>query len=187
MNRVGILVGAKGRGSNMRSLIVACRRGVVPNAEIAVVVAPSEAAPALEVARAMGVATQVAPNEAGPLLRSFADCEAICLAGFLRLLPAEVLAAFPDRVLNIHPALLPKFGGKGMYGMHVHAAVVAAGERESGCTVHLVNEQYDEGRILLQMRCRVYPSDSAEDVAARVLKLEHIAYPAALAGVLDGG
>lgn len=171
----------------MRALIEACQNGTVPNAEVAVVVAPSEVAPALEVARDLGIATRVSTNEAESLLDAFEGCDAICLAGFLRLLPAELLAKFPDRILNIHPALLPKFGGKGMYGQHVHRAVVEAGETETGCTVHLVNEHYDEGRILLQKRCPVYPDDTPETVAARVLALEHQAYPEALAEVLRGG
>lgn len=171
----------------MKALIEACRSGKVPNAEVAVVVAPNETAPALEAARGLGIPTQVAPNEAGPYLEAFEGCDAICLAGFLRLLPAELLAKFPDRIINIHPALLPKFGGKGMYGHHVHEAVVAAGETETGCTVHLVNERYDEGRVLLQKRCPVYPDDTAETVAARVLALEHEAFPEALTMVLSGG
>jgi phosphoribosylglycinamide formyltransferase-1 len=171
----------------MRALVEACRDGRVPNAQVAVVVASNENAPALAVARELGVRTCVAPNEADALLAAFQGCDAICLAGFLRLLPAELLRQFPDRILNIHPALLPKFGGKGMYGMHVHEAVVAAGETESGCTVHLVNERYDEGRILLQKRCPVLPDDTAETLAARVLVLEHQAFPEALAEVLRGG
>jgi phosphoribosylglycinamide formyltransferase-1 len=103
----------------------------------------------------------------------------------MRLLPEEVLAAFPNRVLNIHPALLPKFGGKGMYGMHVHEAVVAARETESGCTVHFVNEHYDEGAILHQRRCPVLPDDTPETLAARVLEQEHLAYPEAIQLVLE--
>jgi phosphoribosylglycinamide formyltransferase-1 len=171
----------------MKALIEACRNGTVPNAEVSVVVAQNESAPALETARALGVPTRVAANEAQPLLEAFEGCDALCLAGFLRLLPSEVLAKFPHRILNIHPALLPKFGGKGMYGRHVHEAVVAARETETGCTVHLVNERYDEGRILLQKRCPVYPDDTPETVAARVLALEHQAFPEALAEVLRAG
>jgi phosphoribosylglycinamide formyltransferase-1 len=103
----------------------------------------------------------------------------------MSMVPAPVLAAFPDRIFNVHPALLPKFGGKGMYGMHVHEAVVAAGETESGCTVHLVNEHYDEGRILLQLRCPALPDDTPETLAARVLTLEHQAYVQALRDALN--
>ena len=92
----------------------------------------------------------------------------IVLAGFLLKVPDNIIAAYPDHILNIHPALLPKYGGKGMYGSRVHEAVVAAGEKESGITIHLVNAHYDEGQILFQATCPVLPSDSADDVASRV-------------------
>lgn len=113
-------------------------------------------------------------------MEAFRGADFICLAGFMKLLPSEVLRAFPNRVLNIHPALLPKFGGKGMYGHHVHEAVLAAGEKESGCTVHLVTDQYDEGEILVQLCCPVRATDTPESLAARVLELEHRAYPEAV-------
>jgi phosphoribosylglycinamide formyltransferase-1 len=95
-------------------------------------------------------------------------------------LPSEILAQFPGRVLNIHPALLPKHGGKGMYGIRVHEAVIEAGDSESGCTVHLVTEQYDEGQIVVQLRCPVLAEDTPTTLAARVLELEKQAYPAAI-------
>ena len=92
-------------------------------------------------------------------------------------IPDRLLAAFPDRIINIHPALLPKYGGKGMYGMHVHEAVVAAHEKESGITIHLVNAHYDEGRILFQAACPIDPQDTPEEVAAKVHALEYRYYP----------
>ncbi|HEY0977338.1 MAG TPA: phosphoribosylglycinamide formyltransferase [Flavobacteriales bacterium] len=101
----------------------------------------------------------------------------IVLAGFLRLIPGELVQAFPDRILNIHPGLLPRFGGHGMYGIHVHEAVLAAGEKESGITIHRVNERYDEGEHLFQATCPVLPGDTADTLAARVLALEHEHYP----------
>jgi phosphoribosylglycinamide formyltransferase-1 len=107
------------------------------------------------------------------------------LAGYLRLLPVEVLRKFPGRVLNIHPALLPKFGGKGMYGRHVHEAVIASGDSESGASVHLVDERYDEGQVLVQRRCSVLPDDTPQSLAARVLKEEHLAYVEALQRLLS--
>lgn len=97
----------------------------------------------------------------------------IVLAGFLWLVPQHLLQAFSNRIINIHPALLPKYGGKGMHGLHVHAAVVQAGDAESGITIHRVNEEYDKGEFVLQAKCPVYPSDSPEELAARVLQLEH--------------
>lgn len=104
----------------------------------------------------------------------------IVLAGFMWLVPDYLIRAFPGRIINIHPALLPKFGGKGMYGMHVHEAVKAAGEKETGVTIHEVNERYDEGRILFQARCEVTPSDTPEQIAQKVHALEYAHYPAVI-------
>lgn len=101
----------------------------------------------------------------------------IVLAGFLQLIPADLIAAFPGKIVNVHPALLPKFGGKGMYGDRVHAAVLLAGEKESGITIHEVNEHYDEGRVLAQFRCPVYPIDTPDSLAQRVHSLEYAHYP----------
>lgn len=109
----------------------------------------------------------------------------IVLAGFLWLVPADLVRAFPRRIINIHPALLPKFGGKGMYGHHVHEAVVAAGETESGITIHYVDEHYDEGQIIFQARCPVEPTDTPDDVARKVQVLEHQQYPRVVAEVLQ--
>jgi formyltetrahydrofolate-dependent phosphoribosylglycinamide formyltransferase len=111
----------------------------------------------------------------------------IVLAGFMNRISAEILNAYPGRIVNIHPALLPKYGGKGMYGMHVHEAVVAAGEKESGITVHYVNEQYDEGPVIFQASCPVLPSDTPDDVAAKVHALEYEHYPRVIASLLSGG
>lgn len=116
--------------------------------------------------------------------------EGILLAGFLRLVPPEVCAAYSDRILNIHPALLPAFGGKGMYGHHVHEAVLRSGASVSGPTIHFVDERYDEGRILAQWPVPVLPGDTPDALAARVLRVEHALYPAAadaLARAVRGG
>lgn len=101
------------------------------------------------------------------------DIDLIVLAGFLWLIPAYLVHAYPNKIVNIHPALLPKYGGKGMYGRHVHEAVRAAGEVESGITIHYVNENYDEGSIIYQAAVRLDPEDTAEVIADRVLRLEH--------------
>ena len=101
----------------------------------------------------------------------------VVLAGFLWLIPRFLTTAYPDRIINIHPALLPKYGGKGMYGLRVHQAVKQAGENESGITIHLVNEVYDEGRILFQKSCRITDDMTAEQIASCVLTLEHQYYP----------
>ena len=101
----------------------------------------------------------------------------LVLAGFLWLIPDYLIDAYPDRIINIHPALLPKYGGKGMYGMHVHEAVVANGDTESGITIHYVNRQYDEGKIIFQAKCSLSPSDTVENLAKKVHALEYEHYP----------
>lgn len=174
----------------MRALAEACSSGRLA-AQIGLVIGPRADAPALEVARQLGLDTHVldfGDATAGPRLVAVlrgARCGLLCLAGFLRLLPDEVLEAFPGRVLNIHPALLPKFGGKGMFGRHVHEAVLAAGEIESGCSVHHVTPVYDEGKVVHQLRCPVLRGDTPDTLAGRVLALEHQAYPEAVAKVLE--
>lgn len=174
-------MGGKGRGSNLRAILVA---GI----PVSVVIGPHETAPAMKLAKESGVRVVAldprTPDFASELLRELKGCKLLCLAGYLRLLPREVIQSFPGQILNIHPALLPKFGGPGMYGHHVHEAVHAAGERESGCTVHAVTEHYDEGPILGQLRCEISAADSAESIASKVLKLEHRLYPQVIREVL---
>lgn len=101
------------------------------------------------------------------------EIDFIVLAGFLKKIPADILEVYPNNIVNIHPALLPNYGGKGMYGMNVHKAVVAAGEKESGMTIHFVNANYDEGNIIEQHKVDLLPTDTAEDCARKVLALEH--------------
>lgn len=101
----------------------------------------------------------------------------IVLAGFLWLIPEHIIQAYPNRIINIHPALLPEFGGKGMYGNRVHQAVLEACKKESGISIHLVNEHYDEGKILYQAKCPVLPTDSVESLAQRIHELEYEHYP----------
>jgi len=108
----------------------------------------------------------------------------IVLAGFMWKIPHGIVAAFPDRIINIHPALLPLYGGKGMYGHHVHHAVIGGKEKESGITVHYVNEVYDEGNIILQARCKVEDGDDADSLATRIHKLEHFYYPRVIENLL---
>ncbi|HLO97621.1 MAG TPA: phosphoribosylglycinamide formyltransferase [Fimbriimonas sp.] len=185
---VSIIIGTKGRGSNMVALsnqIAQDDRFVVHS-----VIGTKAEAPALAVANEMGLNTKVVPVSESyerDLEEALAGVDYICLAGYMRLLPAGIVHKWDHRILNIHPALLPKFGGKGMYGSHVHEAVLEARETESGCSVHYVTEQYDEGAIIHQMRCPVLPDDTPETLAARVLKLEHQCYYDALVKVAFGG
>lgn len=108
----------------------------------------------------------------------------IVLAGFLLKVPQNLIDAYPHKIVNIHPALLPKFGGKGMYGDNVHKAVVAAGETESGITIHYINENYDEGNIIFQAKCDVLPGDTYENVAEKVHQLEYVHFPKVIDKVL---
>lgn len=105
------------------------------------------------------------------------DIDFIVLAGFLWLMPECITAAYPNRIINIHPALLPSYGGKGMYGHHVHQAVIAAGEKESGITIHYINNRYDEGDIIYQAKCPVLSTDTPDTLAARVHELEYLHFP----------
>lgn len=122
-----------------------------------------------------------------PILAKLAEYEVewIVLAGFMNKISDTLLEAFPNRIINIHPALLPKFGGKGMYGMHVHEAVVAAGEKVSGITIHYINEHYDEGAIIFQAQCPLLPTDTPEEVAAKVHTLEYAHYPQVIERLLN--
>lgn len=169
----------------MANLIGACQEGRI-DAEATLVVTPVEGNPGAVRAAELGVPViTLPPKDIGYSLRLLAALEVtevdlVCLAGYMSLLPNLVVSKFQGRVLNIHPALLPKFGGKGMYGSHVHQAVLAAGETQSGCTVHYVSEQYDEGAILDQEACPVLPDDTPESLSARVLACEMICYPRAI-------
>jgi phosphoribosylglycinamide formyltransferase-1 len=126
-------------------------------------------------------------NNSDSVLKKLQDSniDLIVCAGFLWKIPDTILHAFPNKVINIHPALLPKFGGKGMYGMNVHKAVVAAGEKESGITIHYLNEHYDAGKIILQKKCDVWKDDTPETLAQKVLHLEHEWYPKAIELILN--
>ena len=170
----------------MTALLRACDTGRIP-AQGYVVLAPCEGTQAAANAGETPVEIVEPGEEYGRRLRdALGEATVVCLAGFTRLLPSEVLAAFPRRVLNIHPSLLPRHGGPGMYGRRVHKAVIASGDPESGCTVHLVTERYDEGQVVLQARCAVLPGDSPETLAARVLELEHQVYPESVRRILSG-
>jgi phosphoribosylglycinamide formyltransferase-1 len=113
------------------------------------------------------------------------EVEWIFLAGFLKKIPDTIRNAYPGKIVNIHPALLPKHGGRGMYGMRVHEAVVAAGDTESGITIHYINENYDEGQIIFQARCPVLPADTPEEVAANVHALEYTYYPQVIETIVN--
>lgn len=179
---------ASGSGTNFQSLLDAERAHPDPAWQTEFLVSDREGAGALERARKAGVKTRVIPVKGrdpagveGETLEALdaAGVDVVFLAGYLRLIPAGVVSAYRRRILNIHPALLPSFGGKGMWGRHVHEAVVASGARLTGATIHFVDERYDEGSILAQWPVPVLPDDTPDSVAARVLEVEHRLYPLA--------
>jgi len=175
-----------GGGRTMVNLLEAIRRGGL-NATIGLVIASRECAGA-ERARAAGLNTLVRPGvlprEVVSGLLADHGIDWVPLAGYLKLL--AIPPSHVGRVVNIHPALLPRFGGPGMHGHHVHEAVLASGEPHSGCTVHFCDERFDTGPIILQRRCPVLPGDTAETLAARVFEEERIAYPEALSQLIEG-
>lgn len=174
----------------MASIISACQAGTI-EADPILVVSPKAGTPAVLRAEAHKVAVEVSSSKSESYAEELSEIltrykiDIICLAGYMSLMPLDIVRRYENRILNVHPALLPKFGGKGMYGIHVHEAVIAAGEKESGCTVHFVTENYDEGPVILQKKCPVEPGDTPEDLAMRVLELEHAAYCEALIRVIS--
>jgi phosphoribosylglycinamide formyltransferase-1 len=176
-NTKKIAIFASGSGSNAESIVAYFKNN--EQVKVAYFLTNNAEAGIIKRGKRLGIPTLVFSKKnfsEGTDIVEFLESQKIdlvVLAGFLWLIPSLLIKAFPNKIINIHPALLPKYGGKGMWGHHVHEAVVANKETESGITVHLVNENYDEGKILLQAKCAVLPSDTAEEVAANVLKLEH--------------
>lgn len=171
-----------GTGSNARTIIDRFRAHPEDGVEVVLLVSNKATAGALLMAAERDIPTLVLDRatfrNTDNLLTDLADfgVDFIALAGFLWLIPAYLVRAYPDRILNIHPALLPDYGGKGMYGANVHRAVKANGETESGITIHYVNERYDEGNIVFQAAVRLDAEDSPEKIGERVLRLEHANY-----------
>ncbi|HEV2751685.1 MAG TPA: phosphoribosylglycinamide formyltransferase [Gemmatimonadales bacterium] len=166
-----------GGGTNLQALLDVLRGS--PHAQIARVVSSHAGAAALDRARRAGVPTTVVrdPANADELVGALGDARLVVLAGYLKRVPREVVARFRWRVINIHPALLPDFGGRGMYGRRVHEAVLASGARVSGATVHYVDEEFDRGPIIAQWPVPVRADDTPESLAARVLEVEHRLLP----------
>lgn len=190
--RIAVL--ASGGGSNFQVLVDRFQRADLPGREIVGVIASREGAGVLERARRAGVASAVSPAastsaEMATFLRRTLDgwrSDIVVLAGYMKLVPEALVRAYWGRILNIHPALLPSFGGRGMYGARVHRAVIEAGVRITGATVHFVDEAYDRGPILCQWPVPVLAGDTPESVAARVLTVEHRLLPAAVEALASG-
>lgn len=178
MRNIAIL--ASGEGTNAERIIRYF--AAHPAVKVAVVVTNRPDAGVIRRAESLGVPVEVLPasafreGKATGMLRHY-GIDFIVLAGFLLHIPDDMLAAYPQAIVNIHPSLLPKFGGKGMYGSRVHEAVIEAGEAESGITIHYIDEHYDEGDIILQARCPVMPDDTPDTLATRVHQLEYEHYP----------
>ncbi len=185
--RLGIL--ASGRGSNFEAILNHIKQGKL-DASIQVVISNKESAGALDIARQNGIPAVNISKKEFPEQEQFDEqllsllnkyqVNFVVLAGYLKMLSPFVVRKFKNRILNIHPALLPSFGGKGMYGIHVHEAVLSYGCKVTGVTVHLVDEAYDTGPPVLQRCVPVKDDDTAETLAARVLKIEHQIYSEAL-------
>lgn len=176
-----IAIFASGNGTNAENIIRYFQNSELVNVEL--VLANKETAFVLERARSLNVPFaymgKAEWTEGTAVLSLLEDrkIDFIVLAGFLARVPDCILHAYPNKIINIHPSLLPKFGGKGMYGDRVHEAVVAAGEAETGITIHYLNERFDDGEIVVQYKCPVLPQDTAADVAKKVHALEYEYYP----------
>jgi len=191
---MNIAVFASGRGSNFQAILNAIQGGRLP-ASISLVVSNNSSAGALEIARAHGIPAVHRSLRQFPQAEAFDDdllalldrhrVDLIALAGYMKQLSPRFVATYRNRIVNVHPALLPAFGGPGMYGLHVHEAVLRSGAKVSGVTVHLVDEQYDHGMILAQETVRVDAEDTPESLAAKVLILEHEVYPRVLAAFAE--
>ncbi|MGH7663036.1 MAG: phosphoribosylglycinamide formyltransferase [Gemmatimonadaceae bacterium] len=185
--RARLAVLASGGGSNLQALLDhLCARGAARAADVVVVVSDRAGAGALERARASGVAAEVVPpRQIGALLEE-QRIDLVALAGYLRFIPDEVTARFRGRMVNVHPSLLPAFGGEGMYGARVHEAVIAAGVSITGATVHFVDTEYDAGPIIAQWPVPVLEGDSAATLGARVLRVEHALFPRIVDAIAGG-
>ncbi len=193
MKKLAILV--SGRGSNMLALIDAYEQGRL-QASVELVVSNNADSFALVSAKEKGIDVAYLSSRTHPdadaldvaMRESFEkhEIDYVLLAGFMKKIGPKTLSAYKGRMINIHPSLLPKFGGKGMFGLNVHKAVIEAGEKETGVTIHLVNDEYDEGAILAQQKVEVVERDTAESLAAKVLKVEHVLFAETIQKIIDG-
>ena len=185
---VHLAIFASGRGSNTQQIINYFRNN--PNVSISLIVTGNSKAGVLSIAADEQIATLILEKnkflESGYVKElQAAHINFIVLAGFLWKVPASLISAYKDKIINIHPALLPAYGGKGMYGNAVHEAVISAKEKESGITIHYVDEKYDHGQIIFQKKCAVEQTDNAESLAQKIHLLEHRFYPKVIADLIN--
>jgi formyltetrahydrofolate-dependent phosphoribosylglycinamide formyltransferase len=186
-----VAIFASGAGSNAEKIIQHLHASEKKGIIVRLILCNKEGAGVLDIAKRYGIETVLIERERFfhgdhylPVLRQY-EIDFLVLAGFLWKVPAPLVAAFPEKMVNIHPALLPKFGGKGMYGDKVHEAVIAAGEKESGITIHFVDELYDHGKIVKQARCSVDAGETPESLAKKIHTLEHQYFPQAISELLN--
>lgn len=183
-----IAIFASGEGTNAER--IAHYFADSPKVKISLVLTNKENAGVIKRAEKMGLPVTILSSQAFKegkgieLMRQY-GIDFIVLAGFLLRIPDELLYEYPNKIVNIHPSLLPKYGGKGMYGIHVHEAVLAASEKESGITIHYIDEHYDNGDVILQVKCPVLSDDTPETLAQRVHQLEYEHFPRVIEGLLD--
>lgn len=193
---LNIAVFASGKGSNFKAILDAIDNGRIPNARIVIVISDNSDAGALAIGRGYGIPSLHISRKnfesdnlytaAIQKALSHHGANFIVLAGYMKKIDPSIVRAYRHRILNIHPALLPSFGGKGMYGIHVHEAVLAAKQKQSGATVHLVDEEYDRGPIVLQKRVNITDNDTPESLATKVLEIEYQLYPEAIRLFAEG-
>jgi phosphoribosylglycinamide formyltransferase-1 len=183
-----IAIFASGTGTNARKIIEHFKSSTI--AKVVLIACNKPGAGVLDIAKNQNISTIILDKEEFfrgtaylPELKKM-GVDFIVLAGFLWKVPSRLIAAFPDRIINIHPALLPKYGGKGMYGQKVHESVIEAGDKESGISIHYVDDIYDNGKMILQVSCPVLPGESAGSLAKKIQSLEHAHYPQVIESLL---
>ncbi|MDR3275099.1 MAG: phosphoribosylglycinamide formyltransferase [Endomicrobium sp.] len=194
MKRLTVLV--SGNGSNMQSVIDAADNGILKGlVEVVLVISNNPSSYALKRAENKNIKTVCMERKKFENEKSFnysilkelqnVKTDIVCLAGYIRIVGQDITDAYRKRILNIHPALLPKFGGKGMYGRHIHEAVINLKEKKSGATVHFADENYDTGEIIIQQEVEILENDTPQDLADRILNVEHQIYPKAIKKVIE--
>ncbi|MDI6804103.1 MAG: phosphoribosylglycinamide formyltransferase [Bacteroidota bacterium] len=195
-DKLKIAVLASGRGSNFQALLESIESGLIKDAEVVCLISNNSDAGVLKIAKNKNISAHHISRKQfstgaefdNTILNVLLQCEVnfIVLAGYMKLLDVSIIKKFQNRIINIHPALLPQFGGKGMYGRFVHDAVIASGEKYSGATVHIVDEKYDNGSIVLQERIALVENETSETLAAKVLEIEHRILPQAVRLFAEG-